>query len=232
MKTQSSPSISSDVFNTLKERIMRWDYVPGHRFTEEGLCAEFGMSRSPIREALGMLVENGLVEKEPYRGYTVKQPDMKAIFELYDVRLALELFVVAHLVQNGIPDEVHRSLLATWTAIEAELPNMNQDFPAQDEAFHETLALATGNHTLVQTLRGIDERLHFVRIYDITNPERLRRTCEQHLKILACVLQKDVACAQEAVRLNIENGRQAVEQAVKEAITRAYLGKTQPGPQS
>jgi DNA-binding GntR family transcriptional regulator len=106
MKNQSSPNISSEVFSTLKERIIRWDYAPGHRFTEEALCDEFGMSRSPIREALRMLVENGLVDKEPHRGYSVKQPDMKEIFDLYDVRLALETYVVATLAQKGMPAEV------------------------------------------------------------------------------------------------------------------------------
>lgn len=225
METKSSPNISSEVFNTLKERIIRWDYAPGHRFTEEGLCAEFGMSRSPIREALRMLVENGLVEKEPYRGYSVKQLDMKAIFELYDVRLALELFVVAKLAKSGMPEELWSRLCDTWKTIQAEIPQMKQDFPEKDEEFHETLAQATGNNTLVQTIRGIDERLHFIRIYDITSPERLQRTCEQHIKILTCIKEQDVACAQEAMMMNIQDGRQTVEQALKEAIARPYLSK-------
>jgi DNA-binding GntR family transcriptional regulator len=225
MKNQSSPNISSEVFSTLKERIIRWDYAPGHRFTEEALCDEFGMSRSPIREALRMLVENGLVVKEPHRGYSVKQPDMKEIFDLYDVRLALETYVVATLAQKGMPAEVWGHLCDTWQSIQAGIPNMNQDFPAKDEEFHEALAQATGNTILLQTIRGIDERLHFIRIYDITNPERLQRTCEQHLKILACIQDQDVACAQEAMQRNIHDGRQTVEQALKEAISRAFLGK-------
>jgi DNA-binding GntR family transcriptional regulator len=224
MKNQSS-TIGSDVFARLKERIIRWDYAPGHRFTEEGLCEEFGMSRSPVREALSMLVENGLVEKEPYRGYSVKQPDMKEIFDLYDVRLALETFVVAQLAKNGMPSEVWDHLCQTWQTIQAEIPQMDQDFPGKDEEFHETLAQSTGNQILMQTIRGIDERLHFIRIYDITNPERLRRTCEQHLRILTCIKDQDVACAQEAMTMNIYDGRQTVEQAVKEAISRAYMRK-------
>jgi len=85
---QPSPNLSTEIFTVLKDRIIRWQYASGHRFTEEGLCEEFGVSRSPVREALRMLVENDLVEKAPYKSYSVKQPDLQEIQELYDVRLA------------------------------------------------------------------------------------------------------------------------------------------------
>ena len=67
MKEQHSPNLSTDVFSVLKERIIRWEYAPGHRFTEEGLCDEFGVSRSPVREALRMLVETGWWKKHHTR---------------------------------------------------------------------------------------------------------------------------------------------------------------------
>src|SRR5204862_1866743 len=80
----------AEIFAALKHRIIRWEYPPGYRFTEEEICKEFGVSRSPVRETLRMLEEHGLVEKVPYRGCTVKQPDVQAINELYDVRAILE----------------------------------------------------------------------------------------------------------------------------------------------
>jgi DNA-binding GntR family transcriptional regulator len=64
MPTPLSPILSNDVFSVLKERIIHWEYAPGHRFTEEALCEEFGISRSPVREALRMLVENRLPTKD------------------------------------------------------------------------------------------------------------------------------------------------------------------------
>ncbi|HSV85796.1 MAG TPA: GntR family transcriptional regulator [Levilinea sp.] len=228
MKNSSSPILSTDLFNTLKGRIIRWGYAPGHRLTEDGLCAEFGVSRSPVREALHMLVENGLVEKEPYRGYSVKQPDMREILDLYDVRLALELFVVAQLARNGLAQTLYDQLAVTWQVMLEGLPLMDTDFPAKDEEFHETLALATGNNALVQSLRSIDERLHFIRANDITSTKRLRITCEQHLNILKCIQERNVECAQEALRMNIMHGRTNVEEEVKEAIARAYLGSGEP----
>jgi DNA-binding GntR family transcriptional regulator len=219
---QKTSALSAEVFVAIKERIIHWEYSPAHRFTEEELCEEFGVSRSPVREALQMLVENGLVTKEAYRGYTVKQPDLKEIHDLYDVRLALEFFVVEWLVSNGMPEAGWRQLRDTWQNILDHLPQRADDFAENDEAFHEELAACTGNQALVQYLSNIDERLHFVRTTDITTLERLSETCEQHLKILDFIKAGDANSAREAMQQNIENGRQKVEVAIREVLMRSF----------
>ena len=224
MKELSLPTLSADVFSTLKERIIRWEYAPGHRFTEEGLCEEFGVSRSPVREALRMLVENNLVEKAPHKGYSVKQLDLKEIHELYDVRMALELYVIERLIQHGYPQPEWDVLRRAWQDMQKAAMTASSDFAARDEEFHETLATWTGNQTLLQQIHSIDERLHFIRMTDITTVERLLQTCEQHVRILDCIQSKDMECAREALQRNIEEGRKNVEHAIKEALARAYLG--------
>jgi DNA-binding GntR family transcriptional regulator len=219
---QKASALSTEVFAALKERIIHWEYPPAHRFTEEELCEEFGVSRSPVREALQMLVENGLVTKEAYRGYTVRQPDLEEIHDLYDVRLALEFFVVEWLVSHSMPEADLKQLRSTWQNILDHLPQRTADFAENDEAFHEELAARTGNQALVQYLRNIDERLHFVRTTDITTPERLCETCEQHLKILNYIKDGNVNGAREAMRQNIEGGRQNVEVAIREVLMRSF----------
>jgi len=219
---QKASSLSTEIFTSLKERIIHWEYPPAHRFTEEELCDEFGVSRSPVREALQMLVENGLVTKEAYRGYSVRQPDLEEIHDLYDVRLALEFFVIEWLTSHGIPDAEWKQLHDTWQSILNHLPQRTADFAENDEIFHEELAARTGNKALVQYLRNIDERLHFVRTTDITTPERLSATCQQHLKILDSIKDGNIDRAREAVRENIENGRKNVEVAVREVLVRSF----------
>jgi DNA-binding GntR family transcriptional regulator len=219
---QKTSALSTEVFNALKERIIHWEYPPAHRFTEEELCEEFSVSRSPVREALQMLVENDLVTKEAYRGYTVRQPDLEEIHDLYDVRLALEFFVVETLALNGMPEADWKQQRDTWQNILEHLPQSTADFAVDDETFHEELAALTGNRALVQYLRNIDERLHFVRTTDITTPERLAETCQQHLIILDCIKAGDTGSAREAIRQNIENGRKKVEVAIREVLVRSY----------
>jgi DNA-binding GntR family transcriptional regulator len=223
MKEQPSHNLSTDIFSVLKERIIRWEYAPGHRFTEEGLCEEFGVSRSPIREALRMLVENDLVDKAPHKGYNVKQLELQEIHELYEVRLALEIYVIEHLAQRGYPEKEWDALSLTWQNLRKAAMTDPVDFSRKDEEFHEMLAIWTGNQTLLQQIRSIDERLHFIRMTDITSVPRLQATCEQHLRILDCIKEKNIECAREALQINIEDGRKNVEHAIKEALARAYL---------
>jgi DNA-binding FadR family transcriptional regulator len=103
-------------------------------------------------------------------------------------------------------------------------PTDNGRLAHEDAAFHEALAQATGNRSLYEHLRLIDERLYFTRLHDITTAERLQITCQQHLRILACIRNGDVQAAQQAMRVNIEFGRSNVDQALKEALARAFLG--------
>jgi DNA-binding GntR family transcriptional regulator len=216
----------AEIFAVLKGRIVRWEYPPGYRFTEEALCREFGVSRSPLREVLRMLEEHGLVDKVPYRGCTVKQPNLQEIGELYDVRLILETAVVERLATQGLPPDLRARLTATWARLARVTSYAEVDgarLADDDRAFHEELAAAAGNRALLDLLRGINDRLHFIRMTDITTVERLWETCAQHVRILDHIAAGDVALAREAMRANIEGARAHVRSAIKEVLARAYL---------
>lgn len=229
MSEQSRAVRAAEIFTTLKQRILNWAYPPGHRFTEEEICKEFNVSRSPVRETLRMLEENGLVDKVPYRGCTVKQPDLKEINELYDVRVILETAVVEYLALHGMPTDLHNDLLRTWADL-AQTPAYSEidsiDLAEQDRIFHETLAYATGNCTLADLLQGINERLHFIRMTDITDVHRLWETCKQHIAILDGIVAGDITAAQSAMRVNIEGARSHVKTAIGQVLVGAYMGTT------
>jgi DNA-binding GntR family transcriptional regulator len=218
-----------EIFAALKNRIVQWEYPPGYLFTEDEICKEFSVSRSPVRETLRMLEEHGLVDKVPYRGCTVKQPDVQALNELYDVRIILELAVVAQLTARGQPRAALDSLARTWVQL-AHITTFGEaagfDLADEDRAFHETLAGATGNRTLADLLRTINERLHFMRMFDITTVERVWDTCFQHQRILDAIGARDGVAAQDAMRQNIEGARQHVRSAIKEALAKAYLAQS------
>lgn len=217
---------SAEIYQTLKQRIIHWEYAPGHRLTEELLCQEFGVSRIPVREALQLLEEQQLVDRTPHRGCAVKQLDLDEIHELYDVRLALESYVVEQLATAGMPagqwtELAHkwRSLgeLQLWSAVDSEV------LAHEDERFHLTLARATGNRMLSDLVHSLNERLFFVRLADITTSERLQATSTQHLEILTAIQRGDAAGAVAAMRANIAFGRGNVESVLREVLARLYL---------
>src|SRR5688572_28090876 len=102
------------ILRTLRERILGWQYPPGRHLGEQLLCEEFSSSRIPVREALRALAEQGLVEQVPNQGCYVKQPDVQGIHELYDYRLALELFVIERLASIGLRPEFVAATRRKW----------------------------------------------------------------------------------------------------------------------
>ena len=222
MKPMAESNLSRDIFNKLSDRILHWEYSPGQRLTEELLCAEFNVSRSPVREALQMLAERNLVDKKPRLGYRVKQLNLTEINELYDVRIALETHVMERVCREGMEESPLLKIEGQWTQLLHNLPGVSNYPVGEDEEFHQTLAQATKNRTLQLMLKNIDDRIRFVRSIDIRSPERMEETCREHLGILDAVRHRDVAKAIVLVRRNIEAGRTSVEVALKDALARAH----------
>jgi DNA-binding GntR family transcriptional regulator len=223
MPALTSSTLSASIVATLKERIIAWQYPPEHRLTEEALCREFNVSRSPVREALRVLATNGFVRRMANRGYAVRQVNLRELEELYEVRLALELFAIETLTERGAPQKALAALQETWEAVRREpASRKGEELAELDTTFHESLAALIGNDTLLQQLRAIDERLLVFRMIDFGKALRVESTCEQHLDLLRRIAAKDVAGACAAIRRNIEEGRTIVRGTLKEALARAY----------
>jgi len=215
--------------NTLKEQIVHWHYPPEHRLTEDELCKTFGVSRSPVREALRVLAADGFVKKLPNRSYAVKQYTIEEIEELYEVRLALELYTVERLATKKQTTQLAAELAdlkQTWTELLQESSKKPDEFAMLDTLFHDTLARALGNTSLLRYLRTINQRLTLFRMLDFERRDRAEHTCHQHLEILERIRVKDVPGARAAMQGNIEEGRNNISIAIKDALARAYLKNT------
>ena len=224
--TNRLSGLSASIVGTLKERIVGWQYPPEHRLTEESLCREFGVSRSPVREALRALVTNGFVRKMQNRGYAVRQLDLRDVEELYDLRTAIELHVVERLARDSIGRNELDALRETWKGIRAGPRRKGEELAQLDTRFHETLAELTGNRQLLEQLRTINERLLVFRMIDFGEPDRAEHTCRQHIKVIERIVAKDAEGARAAMRRNIDDGRDIVHHSIKEALAKAYASAT------
>ena len=223
MTTPTSTTLSASIVAAIKERVIAWQYPPEHRLTEEALCREFNVSRSPVREALRVLATNGFVKRMPNRGYAVRQVNLREIEEIYEVRLALELYTIETLATRGAPQKGLSALRNTWEAVlKAPDSRKGEDLAELDTTFHESLASLIGNETLLRELRAINERLFVFRMIDFSRADRVQSTCAQHLNILERIAAQDGEGARVAIRKNIEDGRNIVHATLKEALARAY----------
>ena len=223
--SRSTSGLGLQIQRKLRERILRWHYPPGHHLGEQELCDELEASRIPVREALRTLAEQGLVDQIPNRGCFVKQPDVESTHHLFDLRLALELFVVERLARSSPPVELLASERTYWEPrmqIRAAEPVEALHFVMADENFHLSLARALGNPYIVEALEDINERLRFVRLAVQSTSHRVQATAGEHLMILDAIGRKDAEAARRTMRRNISHSRNNVEIAISRALTAAH----------
>ncbi|MGH9676777.1 MAG: GntR family transcriptional regulator [Candidatus Acidiferrum sp.] len=218
----NSSTFAASIVATLKGRILAWRYPPEHRLTEDVLCREFGVSRSPVREALRVLATNGFVRRMNNRGYAVRQVKVRELEELYDVRLALELYAVETLSTAGASAVDLAAMAKIWNGVRQRPKRKVEELADLDAGFHEQLAALVGNQTLLKQLEAINERLLVFRMIDFEATNRVKNTCAQHLEILERIAARDANGAREALRRNIEDGRNIVGKSIKEALARAF----------
>jgi DNA-binding GntR family transcriptional regulator len=222
----SNPAdLGQQILRKLRERILNWHYPPGHHLGEQALCDELDASRIPVREALRALSEQGLVDKVPNQGCYVKQPDADATHQLYDMRLALELFVVERLAQSGIPSAIAKRERAFWEPllhIRADDTTDVTDLVGADERFHLSLARAVDNPYIFEALQDINDRIRFVRLAVNATPHRVQTTAGEHLMILDALEKKDAEAARRHLRQNINQARNKVEIAIGRALSAAH----------
>lgn len=220
--------LGGQILTQLRRRILEWHYPPGHHLAEQAICDEFSASRIPVREALRALAEQGLVDKVPNQGCYVKQPDVEKTHQLYDLRLALELFVGEALAHKNLPpnwSEKERAYWEPWMSVSADADTDGDELVQADERFHLSLATTLGNPYIVESLQDINERLRFVRLAVTTTPHRVQETAGEHIQILDALDRKDVEAVRKGLRQNINHARNKVEIAISRALMAAHWRK-------
>jgi DNA-binding GntR family transcriptional regulator len=191
---------SEQLIEMIRLDIVQNTLLPGDRVTEEGLAERYGVSRTPVREALRVLTQESLLRYLPRTGYVVAAVDLDAMDDLYTVRVAIEEQVASR-IAAAPPEEDLRRLLEFWGEIPANEANVNLVFA--DEAFHETLAAISGSTVFLPMMQNINQRLHALRIRDFIDPERVRRTYLQHATVLRALLAADARLSRALLRAHV-----------------------------
>jgi DNA-binding GntR family transcriptional regulator len=213
------------VYAVLRSELMNGDIKFGERLTEPKLSARFGISRTPIREALTVLCSDGLLQREEY-GFSPVRPSIPLIRDLYELRITLEMGGLQRAMTN--PAVTHdRELLeaerAAWLELSADPPEQEPGFVVRDEEFHVTLLTAAGNTEMVRALKAVNSRIRHVRMYDFMVNNRIETTIAEHLGILDAVLADDLPLAYRLLHTHIGESLDVVLERVTRAITAMSL---------
>jgi DNA-binding GntR family transcriptional regulator len=221
--------LSDRVHHELKRRLTLWEYLPGTRMGEEALAAEFGVSRTPVRDALRRLEQEGFLEDtEGWTGYRVRKPDLPRMEEFYEVRLCLELVTVRKVAAAPADPEIDE-LLKIWQQPRGAALEPDPDMVHADEAFHETLARLAGNKVLYTMLCSINEHIRVIRTNDFLSHKRISTTYRQHRGILLAIRKGDPELAVERMTVHIRESQSYVREAAARALTRILASDADQG---
>jgi DNA-binding GntR family transcriptional regulator len=204
-------NLAEHIYAVVKAEMDDFRLVPGDRFSEGELSQRLGVSRTPVREALFRLRNEGYLDVEPKSGWSVRPIDFGRLEQLYDLRIVLELASVARLcAHTGPPPPELEQLKAIWLVPVAERLADGREVGLLDEAFHATLVRAAGNAEMARVHWDVTERIRIVRHLDFTRTDRIEATYNEHAKILRAVIQRKVDHAQLLLKTHVEQSKAEV----------------------
>ena len=194
---------SAAIADTLRDEIVSLHLAPGDPLSERELTARFGVSRTPLREALIRLAEEGLVDIRPQSGTSVSRIPLHAIPEAVVVRQALEEATVGlAAARAGAAGAARLAEVIARQGAFAELDD-REAFHGADELFHETVAALSGYPGIWRTTRQAKMQIDRCRRLTLPVLGRMRQVIAEHRGIAAAIAAGDAAAARAAMRSHL-----------------------------
>ena len=210
------------VYTSLRRDIISGAITATERLGAERLAELYGVSRTPVREALARLEADGLVVRgedgvHPYR------PRVDDLADLYELRRTLELRGIARAIEDSTLRHDTASItveLETWRRARELLPD-ESEIVQMDEQFHTTLLAASGNTALCDALRTVNAKIRPVRVLGPTNEEAIRTLVDEHIAIGESLVEGNLEQALAALLEHIDASRDRVIARAMQAASMA-----------
>jgi len=205
--------IHAELVESLRDMIVEGELAAGSRVPERQLCARFGISRTPLREALKVLAAEGLLELLPNRGARVRRLGAEEIAETLKVIGALEALAgelaCARLTEAelAVIRARHHEMLAH------HLERDRLAYFKANQAIHRTIVAASGNATLIQTYASLSGRIRRARYAANLDPKRWDEAVAEHEEILAALAARDGERLAHLLRSHLDNKSYALAAA-------------------
>lgn len=203
-------TLVQEVVDRLEREISGGRFQPGDRLDEQKLAAAFGVSRTPVREALRHLAAAGLVDLQPRRGATVAQVPLPCMIQMLEVMSTIE-GLCARLAARRMTDEERENLRVLMTYCGDALEESSDADLVHDLGlkFHDAIYAGTHNPFLEDLAQRIRNRVAGYRRRQLDRPGRMREAHEEHLRILEAIVAGDADGAEAAMgrHINMQSDR-------------------------
>ena len=199
-------SLGSEVTRVLRRMLIEGRFPPGERLVEESLAKEMGASRTPLREALHRLEQEGLLARRPRGGYVLKPLDPAEVEEAVESRSLLESYA-ASLAARRATEQVLAGLERNIAQFEAA--HRRQDpaaLAALNAEFHAMLARAAGSRLLIRLLEVLEGMVERISRESATGMEAGCWSLDEHRAILAALRAAEAEAAARAAAGHVRRG--------------------------
>lgn len=187
----------------LEDAIVSGEYAPGAHLDELGLAEKFGVSRTPIREALAQLGAEGLIEIRPRRGAFISTPSPRRLIEMFETMAELEA-ACGRFAAMRLTDEDHAALTRAHEGcvLAAQAPDPDAYY-AENRLFHEAIYRASRNSFLAEQAFSLHKRLSSFRRIQLRARNRLTNSLAEHEGVLEALRAGDAEQAAARLRAHI-----------------------------
>jgi DNA-binding GntR family transcriptional regulator len=196
-------SLKRQAYTALKNAIAAMDVYRSRaeiRLDERRLAQEFGISRTPVREAMAQLEREGFVRSEPRRGVYVVRKTKREVIELITAWAALESMAARLITKTASDDDIAslRRMFATFEngAVRAHL----DEYSEVNIGFHQTIIRMSGNSTLINLAENLFTHMRMIRRKTIGEKDRADRSIRDHMHIIEALEARDTVRAEALVR--------------------------------
>jgi len=208
-------ALYQEVAERLRQRIYSHDLAPGTWVDEQALADDYGISRTPLREALKVLASEGLVTLKPRRGCYVNEISERDLDEIFTVMALLE-GQCAHITARKATDADLERLRKIHEKLEKAAGGGDIDgYFEANQAFHQALQKLTDNRWLLQVIEDLRKVIKLSRHHSLFSEGRLEQSLAEHRGILAALAERDAERAELLMRAHIDSGRAALARIAK-----------------
>jgi DNA-binding GntR family transcriptional regulator len=207
--------LRSLVFKKLQQAIYTEKIKSGEKITEREIVKEFGVSRTPVREALCMLTTTGLIKFIPDKGFVIGKLTAKEIKNVMETKRALERFALRLAIQRIKPIEIKNlNLLLSKMKRAVKNKDIVKVFNISN-LFYEQIILASENEELFNFIQLLNNKIYHFRNVSFSTPNELEEYFTEHEKMLKALINKDEDTVQKLAKESIQRVNSIIDRKIK-----------------
>lgn len=206
----ASTALYQEVAERLRQRIFAHELPPGAWIDEQKLAEEYGISRTPLREALKVLASEGLVTLKPRRGCYVTEISAADIDDIFPLMAMLEGRCAFEAVRRIRREDVEEIQAIHAALEEAAVKGEIEAFFEANQEFHRKIQELAGNRWLLSVIQDLRKVLKLSRLHSLSLEGRLQQSLEEHREIVAAILAGQAEKAEKAMHDHLLSGREAL----------------------